>query len=86
MESERILLAKVIGEQIVSLRKDKNIRQEDLARMSGLEQRSLRRIEKGLISVTAYSLRCILRALDEDVKIFWSKVEKNMQVLGKNGE
>ena len=83
MESERVLLAKVIGEQIVSLRKDKNIRQEDLAKMSGLEQRSLRRIEKGLISVTAYSLRCVLQALDEDVTIFWKKVEKNMEVMGE---
>ena len=83
MESERVLLAKVIGEQIVSLRKDKNIRQEDLAKMSGLEQRSLRRIEKGLISVTAYSLRRVLQALDEDVTIFWKKVEKNMEVMGE---
>ena len=80
MESERVLLAKVIVEQIVSLRKDKNIRQKDLARMSGLEQRSLRRIEKGLISLTAYSLRCILQALGEDVTTFWDKVERNMEL------
>ena len=51
--------------------------------MSGLEQRSLRRIEKGLISLTAYSLRCILQALDEDVMIFWDKVERNMESVGK---
>ena len=80
MESERVLLAKLIGEQIVSLRKDKNIRQEDLARMSGLEQRSLLRIEKGLISLTAYSLRCILQALNEDVTTFWDKVELNVKL------
>lgn len=51
--------------------------------MSGLEQRSLRRIEKGLISLTAYSLRCILQALDEDVMIFWDKVERNMELRGE---
>lgn len=56
MSSERVLMAKVIGEYIVSLRKDKEISQEDLARHSGLNQRSLRRIEAGEVSVTVYSL------------------------------
>ena len=50
--------------------------------MSGLEQRSLRRVEKGLISLTAYSLRCILQALDEDVTTFWDKGD-NYYMTGK---
>ena len=84
METERALLAKVVGEYLVSLRKDKNIRQEELARLSGIEQRSLRRIELGVVSVTFFSLRRLLKALDEDWTEFWDKVDKNMELRMKD--
>lgn len=80
MSSERVLMAKVIGEYIVSLRKDKEISQEDLARHSGLNQRSLRRIETGEVSVTVYSLS---KVLDEDITVFWLKVRKNLELMGE---
>ena len=80
MSSERVLMAKVIGEYIVSLRKDKEISQEDLARHSGLNQRSLRRIEAGEVSVTMYSLSKVLQVLDEDITVFWRKVRKNLEL------
>lgn len=80
MSSERVLMAKVIGEYIVSLRKDKEISQEDLARHSGLNQRSLRRIEAGEVSVTVYSLSKVLLVLDEDITVFWRKVRKNLEL------
>lgn len=80
MSSERVLMAKVIGEYIVSLRKDKEISQEDLARHSGLHQRSLRRIEAGEVSVTVYSLS---KVLDEDITVFWRKVRKNLELMGE---
>lgn len=44
---KRILMAKVIGEYIVSLRRDKGIAQKKLALFSGVPERTLRRIEKG---------------------------------------
>lgn len=84
METERALLAKVVGEYLVSLRKDKNIRQEELARLSGIEQTSLRRIELGVVSVTFFSLRRLLKALDEDWAEFWEKVDKNMELRMKD--
>ena len=76
-------MAKVIGEYIVSLRKDKEISQEDLARHSGLHQRSLRRIEAGEVSVTVYSLSKVLQVLDEDITVFWRKVRKNLELMGE---
>ncbi|WP_293556464.1 helix-turn-helix transcriptional regulator [Phascolarctobacterium sp.] len=76
-------MAKVIGEYIVSLRKDKEISQEDLARDSGLNQRSLRRIETGEVSVTVYSLSKLLQVLDEDITVFWRKVRKNLELMGE---
>lgn len=84
METERALLAKVVGEYLVSLRKDKNIRQEELARLSGIDQRSLRRIELGIVSVTFFSLRRLLKTLDEDWTEFWEKVDKNMELRLKD--
>lgn len=83
MSSERVLMAKVIGEYIVSLRKDKEISQEDLAWHSGLNQRSLRRIETGEVSVTVYSLSKVLQVLDEDITVFWRKVRKNLELMGE---
>ena len=83
MSSERVLMAKVIGEYIVSLRKDKEISQEDLARHSGLNQRPLRRIETGEVSVTMYSLSKVLQVLDEDITVFWRKVRKNLELMGE---
>lgn len=46
-DNERILLANVIGECIKSLQLDKNINQKELALLSGVSERSLRRIERG---------------------------------------
>ena len=83
MSSERVLMAKVIGEYIVSLRKDKEISQEDLARHSCLHQRSLRRIEAGEVSLTVYSLSKVLQVLDEDITVFWRKVRKNLELMGE---
>ncbi len=81
MKDERILLAKVIGEYIVSLRKDKNIRQQHLAKLAGVEQRTLRRLERGEVDVSVFVLRQVLLALGEDMLRFWQKVEKNLELM-----
>lgn len=82
-DNERILLANVIGECIKSLQLDKNINQKELALLSGVSERSLRRIERGEVNVSVYSLRQVVLALDEDMPEFWRVVEKNMQVMGE---
>ena len=41
-------------------------------------------IEKGQVEVSAYTLRKIVLALDEDMPAFWYKVEKIMAVMEKN--
>ena len=51
-DNERILLAKVIGECIKSLQLDKNINQKELALLSGVSERSLRRIENSWLPLT----------------------------------
>lgn len=75
--NERILLANVIGECIKSLELDKGINQQELA------LRSLRRIERGEVSVNVYSLRQVVLALGEEMTEFWRIVEKNMEVMGE---
>lgn len=82
-DNERILLAKVIGEYIESLRRDRNLNQKELALLSGVPDRSLRRIEKGEVNVNLYSLRQVVLALDEEMPEFWVVVEKNMKVMGE---
>lgn len=82
-DNERILLAKVIGEYIESLRRDRNLNQQELALLSGVPERSLRRIERGEVNVSVCSLRQVVLALDEEMPEFWRVVEKNMQVMGE---
>lgn len=81
--NKRILLAKVIGEYVESLRCDKELNQAQLALLSGVPERSLRRIERGEVNVNVYSLRQVVLALDEEMPEFWRVVEKNMEVMGE---
>ncbi|WP_456105984.1 helix-turn-helix domain-containing protein [Phascolarctobacterium succinatutens] len=81
--NKRILLAKVIGEYVESLRSDKELNQAQLALLSGVPERSLRRIERGEVNVNVYSLRQVVLALDEEMPEFWRVVEKNMEVMGE---
>lgn len=55
-DNERILLANVIGECIKSLQLDKNINQKELTLLSGVSERSLRRIERGQVKVVSCSI------------------------------
>ena len=81
--NKRILLAKVIGEYVESLRFDKELNQAQLALLSGVPERSLRRIERGEVNVNVYSLRQVVLALGEEMPEFWRIVEKNMEVMGE---
>ena len=83
--NKRILLAKVIGEYVESLRFDKELNQAQLALLSGVPERSLRRIERGEVNVNVnvYCLRQVVLALDEEMPEFWRVVEKNMEVMGE---
>ncbi len=83
MDDGRVLLARVIGEYVVSLRKDKNIRQERLAQLAGVEQRTLRRLERGQVDVSVFVLRQVVLALGEDMTCFWQKVERNLKIMGE---
>ena len=55
-DNERILLANVIGECMKSLQLDKNINQKELALLSGVSERSLRRIERGQVQAVSCSI------------------------------
>ena len=80
-DNERILLANVIGECIKSLQLDKNINQKELALLSEVSERSLRRIERGQVNVNV--LRQLVMALGEEMPDFWLIVEKNMELMGE---
>ena len=82
-DNERILLANVIGECIKSLQLDKNINQKELALLSGVSERSLRRSERGQVNVNVYVLRQLVMALGEEMPDFWRIVEKNMELMGE---
>ena len=81
--NKRILLAKVIGEYVESLRSDKELNQAQLALLSGVPERSLRRIERGQVNVNVYVLRQLVIALGEEMPDFWRIVEKNMELMGE---
>ena len=51
MDEERTLMAQLIGEYIVSTRRDKHIRQYALAARADIPQRTLRTLEKGEVDI-----------------------------------
>lgn len=81
MNEDGRLLAKVIGEYLVSLRWEQHIKQQSLADKLQITRRGLRKIEKGEVDVSARLLIKIVEALGEDMGEFWKKVEKNMDVM-----
>ena len=57
--------------------------QKELALLSGVSERSLRRIERGQVNVNVYVLRQLVMALGEEMPDFWRIVEKNMELMGE---
>ncbi len=58
---------KKVGDNIVAIRKEKGISQVELANSIGMEDASLRRIEKGRINSSILILRRIAKGLDISV-------------------
>ena len=66
MEKEEFL--KRIGENIVKLREERNLRQIDLATKLNIEDSALRRIESGRTNPTIMTLKKIADSLEIDIK------------------
>jgi transcriptional regulator with XRE-family HTH domain len=62
-----------IGRIIHLIRKEKGMRQSELASLTGLKQPNLSRIENGLVSPRQVTLEKIARALDVEVSVFFSE-------------
>ena len=66
MTMEEDLLIK-LGERIVQLRKEKGIRQVDLAFNTDMDDGSLRRIERGRVNLTIKTLAKIAKGLEVEI-------------------
>ncbi len=62
-----------IGRIIHLIRKEKGMRQSELASLTGLKQPNLSRIENGLVSPRQNTLEKIARALGVEVSVFYSE-------------
>ncbi len=65
---------KKIGDNIAKIRKDKKIKQIDLAYECDMEKSNFIRLEKGRANVTAYTLLRVAEALDVKVQSFFEGV------------
>lgn len=61
-------LSILLGRNIRKARKEKNISQEKLALMCGLDRSYMGRIERGEVNITVSKLYELSRALDIDVR------------------
>lgn len=57
-----------LGERIIKIRQEKGIRQVDLSFKSGIDDGSLRKIERGEVNITTKTILKIADALEIDVK------------------
>ena len=71
MEDKEYL--KLIGDKIVAIRKEKNLSQVELANSIGMEDSSLRRIEKGKVNSTILMLKRIAEGLGVSIEILLQK-------------
>src|SRR4051812_34144048 len=62
-----------IGRIIHLIRKEKGMRQSELALLTGLKQPNLSRIENGLVSPRQVTLEKIAKALGVEVQVFYSE-------------
>src|SRR5258708_17760103 len=62
-----------IGRIIHLMRKEKGMRQSELALLTGLKQPNLSRIENGLVSPRQVTLEKIAKALGVEVQVFYSE-------------
>jgi len=62
-----------IGRVIHLMRKEKGMRQSELALLTGLKQPNLSRIENGLVSPRQVTLEKIAKALGVEVQVFYSE-------------
>src|SRR5437868_10942686 len=62
-----------IGRIIHLMRKEKGMRQSELALLTGLKQPNLSRIENGLVSPRQGTLEKIAKALGVEVQVFYSE-------------
>lgn len=66
---ERELFLQALGERIVFLRQSKSISQAELAHVSNMESSSLRKIEKGRINPTVWTLRRLCETLNVSLPV-----------------
>ena len=61
---EREQYLKALGERVIFLRNEKGMSQAELAHVSNMESASLRKIEKGRINPTVWTLHRLCETLD----------------------
>ena len=73
MNNFRENMAHYFGEIVFSLRREKHMKQEDLALQTGISRRTIRRIEKGEACTDFVSMYIICAALGERWGDVWQK-------------
>ncbi len=75
-EAERIFRAAyAFGQLIYSARKARNLRQSDLAELSGVAQADISRIERGMIAPTVATLIKLTDALGAQIQLVLTSVD-----------
>lgn len=71
IEMEKLELAKLIGNNIKRLRKEKGISQAELGRLCFKDKQAIEKIENGKVNATAYTLYQISEAIGVECLELW---------------
>lgn len=71
IEMEKLELAKLIGNNIKRLRKEKGISQAELGRLCFKDKQAIEKIENGKVNATAYTLYQISDAIGVESLELW---------------
>lgn len=96
MEDEKDRVLKSIGRRIQKCRSDKKLTQEQLAEITGISQKHISRLERGIHAPHFDMIIKIAKALDvstdvfcedfaaDNVNIFWENIKNDVEGMSQN--
>jgi DNA adenine methylase len=76
MEESQQTLLRRIGQNVSALRKARELSQDELAALLGVDRKNISRIERGRVNVTVETLRRFSHALSTDISVLTARASE----------
>jgi DNA-binding XRE family transcriptional regulator len=80
-EYEMELRVEILGEMIRTVRKEKNLTQEQLGKLMGVNKSQISKLEKNTKNVTIETILRVFRALKTNIKFTLERSDENLELV-----